>query len=112
MALAAAWLGRATGQAAYVKNAGDAWQAQAASGGAPAAWDWDTQWWAAGLLLWQLTGEAGYRAQARASLATLPCTCCGFWTVCAETCFAYDTLLSLLFLIFSSAFCLCVIPTV
>ena len=84
LALAAAWLGRATGQAAYVKDAGDAWQAQAASARPPAArWDWDTQWWAASLLLWQLTGEAGYRAQARAPHATVPCTCCGSRTVCA-----------------------------
>ena len=71
MALAAAWLARATGQAAYVKDADAAWHAQAAGAGAPAArWDWDTQWWAASLLLLQLTGEASYRAQVCAPHAT------------------------------------------
>ncbi|KAK9842240.1 hypothetical protein WJX81_002174 [Elliptochloris bilobata] len=64
MALAGAWLGLATGQAAYVKDAAAVWQEQAATAPAPARrWDWDTQCWAASLLLWQLTGEAGYRAQ-------------------------------------------------
>lgn len=66
MALAGAWLGHVTGQAAYMADAAAQWQAAAdAAAALGRRWDWDTQWWAASLLLWQLTGEAGYKAQAR-----------------------------------------------
>ena len=66
LALAGAWLGRVTGQAAYVADTAAQWAPPAAGmPGPPRVWDWDTQWWAASLLMWQLTGEARFRAQAR-----------------------------------------------
>ncbi len=66
LALAGAWLAAATGQAAYLADAAAQWAPPAAGvPGPPRVWDWDTQWWAASLLMWQLTGEARFRAQAR-----------------------------------------------
>ena len=68
MMLAAAWMAVATGDAAYTTDAVTYFTRITAAPDAyrTSTYSWDNQYWAACLLMWEITRQSGYAQEVRA----------------------------------------------